>query len=308
MSERHEVVKARLDAAETSQVRALIDAAQQADGVAPVGEHVLLGLRYGDADSRNILLYADGVTVGYGYLSTASAGADSGGTVSGEMVVHPRYRGRGHGRALARLMCATAEGRLRLWAHGRHPHAERLAADLGFDRVRSLWQMRRSLHVPIPEAELPADVELRAFRPGSDEPDWIALNHLAFSWHSEQGGMTVDDLRRREDEPWFDPKGFLIAERAGRMIGFHWTKVHEATAEHDPIGEVYVVGVHPDERGAGLGRALTLAGIRYLRGRGLDRVMLYVDETNPPAIRLYEALGFSRWDTDVMYQCGSGAG
>ena len=30
--------------------------------------------------------------------------------------------------------------------------------------------------------------------------------------------------------------------------------------------------------------------------------MLYVDASNLPAIRLYEGLGFVRWDTDIMYR------
>lgn len=67
---------------------------------------------------------------------------------------------------------------------------------------------------------------------------------------------------------------------------------------------MYVVGVDPNERGTGLGRALTLIGLRYLRGRGLSWVMLYVDESNTPAIRLYESLGFTHTDTDVMFANG----
>ena len=70
---------------------------------------------------------------------------------------------------------------------------------------------------------------------------------------------------------------------------------------HDAIGEVYVVGVDPAWVGNGLGRALTVAGLQHLRSLGLGQAMLFVESTNGPAIRLYESLGFTRWETDVMY-------
>ena len=89
------------------------------------------------------------------------------------------------------------------------------------------------------------------------------------------------------------------------MAGFHWTKVHPPTGQ-DPlspgIGEVYVVGVDPAEQGSGLGRVLTLAGLHHLRDRGVPQAMLYVDEDNVPAIRMYEALGFTRARVDAMYR------
>ena len=75
---------------------------------------------------------------------------------------------------------------------------------------------------------------------------------------------------------------------------------------HPLLGEVYVVGVDPTWQGRGLGRALLVAGLQHLRGLGLAQVMLYVDRTNEPAISAYDALGFTHWDTDVLYRRSAG--
>ncbi|SDG47830.1 mycothiol synthase [Sinosporangium album] len=278
---------------------ALVEAAAESDGVRPLNEHAMLHLRYGGGgEARAVLLYDDTTLVGYAHIDLADP--DEG--PSGELVIAPGHRRRGHGRALLSAALDLTGGRLRLWAHGDHPGAVRLAASLGLTRARSLWQMRRSLSAAIPTATVPDGVRLRTFVPGQDEDAWIALNALAFAHHPEQGSWRRPDLERREQEPWFDPAGFFVAERGGRLAGFHWTKVHR-DGEHadDPIGEVYVVGVDPSEQGSGLGRALTLTGLNHLRALGLSQVMLYVDEENVPAIRLYESLGFARWNTDVMY-------
>jgi len=313
------ITSGRLTPAEISRVLDLAAAAADADSVAPLSEHVLLHLRYdaagADADpgpGRDLVLTVTGEIAGYAYLDSPG---HPGPEVSGELVIHPRYRGHGLGLALVRELIARAGGhRVRLWAHGDLPAAGRLARAAGFERFRALWQMRRSLRDPLAEPRLPPGTTLRTFRPGRDEQEWLGLNGRAFAEHPEQGTWRRHDLELREREPWFDPAGFFIAERNGVMTGFHWTKVpgpadpepRGAAAEAQRIGEVYVVGVDPGERGTGLGRALTLAGLGYLRDRGLAEAMLYVDEDNTPAIRMYEGLGFTRRSTDAMYQQRAG--
>jgi mycothiol synthase len=168
---------------------------------------------------------------------------------------------------------------------------------------------------------MPDDVTIRTFVPGADDDPWLALNARAFADHPEQGAWTAEDLRRRMNESWFDPAGFFLAERADsrELIGFHWTKVHGSQSGHatdhphdhphehshghghEPIGEIYVLGVDPDAHARGLGRLLSVVGLRHLRSKGLLDVMLYVDESNTPAIKLYESLGFTRFSTDVLF-------
>ena len=199
---------------------------------------------------------------------------------------------------------SPAGTRLRLWAHGEHPGAVALAERLGFARVRVLWQMRRSLLAPLAAPRLPPDVRLRPFVVGADEAEFLRVNNAAFDWHPEQGGWDVVQVKLREAEPWFDPAGFLLAvDPQDRLLGFHWTKIHGTGGahQHEPIGEVYVLGVDPAARGLGLGAALTLAGLHYLRDRGLRQVMLYVEADNAAAVRVYQDLGFTHWDTDVSY-------
>lgn len=299
------VTEGPLPRAAAGKVLSLVAAAQAADGVAPLSEDALYAVSSGGKGIRHLsLTLPDGAVIGYAHL--VPAGQDAPGEdLSGELLIAPGYRRRGFGSALAAELVNGAAGRgVRVWAHGDLPAAAALAKSAGFTRVRSLWQLRMSLKsASFPEPVYPAGATVRAFTPGADEEAWLAVNRRAFAHHPEQGSWTAADLRLREAESWFDPAGFFLAERDGQLAGFHWTKVHAQGGEHgEPIGEVYVVGVDPDRQGGGLGRALTLTGLAHLRDQGLADVMLYVDEDNSAAVRMYMSLGFTRYAADVMYR------
>ena len=168
-------------------------------------------------------------------------------------------------------------------ATGRHAD---LADRLGLRLDREVLQLR---------GRLPADdrptITVRPFVPGADDEAWLETNNRAFTWHPDQGGWTLADLARTMAEPWFDPAGFLVHERDGRLAGFCWTKVHRDSAP--PLGEIFVIAVDPDFHGEGLGRELTLAGLDWLADRGLTGSMLYVEADNAPAGSLYRDLGFT---------------
>ncbi|WP_329281190.1 mycothiol synthase [Streptomyces sp. NBC_00691] len=277
----------------------LLEAADQADGVHAVSEQGRLYLRHGGREGvRHFLL-----TVGprlYGYAQLEET--DPIEAPAAELVVHPGHRGRGHGRALGTALLAASGKRLRVWAHGGKSAARHLAQVLGLTLFRELRQLRRSLTpLDIPEPVFPEGVTVRTFVPGQDDAAWLAVNSAAFAHHPEQGSLTQRDLDDRTAEPWFDPKGFFLAEKDGRLVGFHWTKTHA----EEQLGEVYVVGILPDAQGGGLGKALTATGLRHLAAQGLPTAMLYVDADNTAAVTVYERLGFVTHEVDLMYRTES---
>ncbi|HEX5597810.1 MAG TPA: mycothiol synthase [Micromonosporaceae bacterium] len=297
-------------------LRRLAEVADTTDGAYPISEQIVLQLQRDGEPATHLLIHeSDGELAGYAYVDISDPAGPA-----AELVVHPLRRHRGHGHTLVTSALAVARehdpaGRLRIWAHGDHPSAGAIALRLGFERARVLLQLRRTLPAEIPQPPLPDGVSMRAFRPGEDDEAWLAVNSRAFADHPEQGRWTRQDLLARMAEPWFDPAGFLLAveDATGRLLGFHWTKVHGGSEtaeppgggtrrERPPIGEVYVVGVDPSAHGLGLGKALTVAGLRHLHHRGLHQVMLYVDESNTAAVALYQRLGFAHWTAHVQYR------
>lgn len=301
MSEPAVVDLERLSPAEAAEVLALLRAAASADGVRPVSEEGELRLQHGGPPGgRDLLVRVESALAGYARLDDGTA----------ELVVHPLFRRRGLGTALLTRLEELAGGDLSVWAHGDLPGSAELAGFRGYTRARVLLQMRRDLAGvdPDPRPALPDDVTVRSFRPGRDEDAWLRVNRRAFAWHPEQGRVTREDVLLREAEGWFDPEGFLLAWRGdpddgGALLGFHWTKVHPAgDVAEEAVGEVYVLGVDPDAQGIRLGAALTDLGLALLRGRGLRSVLLYVEESNAAAVRLYESRGFARFSVDVAWR------
>lgn len=196
----------------------------------------------------------------------------------------------GPDRDASRLADAVAEAiegaaRPQVWLESAQPGENELLAPLGLEPYRDLHQLRR----PLPAD--PSGLDTRAFRVGHDEAAFIEVNNRAFSWHPEQSGLTLEALQQTMSEPWFDPDGFRLHERDGRLAGFCWTKVH---ADHDPVmGEIYVIAVDPDFGGQGLGGPMTLAGLEHLSSAGITLANLYVESDNEPAQRVYERLGFN---------------
>jgi ribosomal protein S18 acetylase RimI-like enzyme len=137
---------------------------------------------------------------------------------------------------------------------------------------------------------IPDGIEIRVARPGDEDEvsamvagfrDFYAEEEPSDSQISQVVAELIDDPRTE----------FLLA--AHPAVGFAqlrfrpsvWTGSDDAWLE-----DLYVA---EEERGAGIGRALTEACLGRARERGCRRIQLDANENNPNAIGLYESLGFS---------------
>jgi len=291
------------------QVLSLIKSAQDFDNTPAIAEHVLLHLRHGgDKADSHLVLQKNNHVIAYAHLDKTDQVAGP----SVELVIHPEHRGSGIGSELLKSAIEVCGNKIRLWSHGDLPQARALAQENNFIKVRTVIQMSKDLTEVSP---IDCDYQIRSFLPDLDDNAWLTLNNLAFANHPEQGNWSEADLSIRLNEDWFDEKGFFVAQDKDQLIGFCWTKIHgghshshstdEEHHDHAPIGEIYVTAVSNKYAGKGIGKALTITGLNYLKYQGLNSAMLYVDEDNKMAVNLYKSLGFIESGKDVMYKLKS---
>jgi mycothiol synthase len=277
-----------------SEVHELLSAVERADGVRPLSDHLWLDLRQGGRPGfAGLLALQTGHHHALAYCQV-SRGNDS---WSLDLIVHPDHR---HELAVigpqllaeaVRIVADEGGGHVHWWVFEPNETHVALAQAINFVLGRSMLQMR----VPLPlAAHIVSSVPVimtREFQVGRDNQDWLDVNNRAFRAHPEQGAWTLEILRAREKEPWFDPRGFLLHEINHQLVGFCWTKMHIDT--NPVLGEIYVVAVDPQFAGRGLGRALTVAGLQQLTSTGAIIGMLFVDAENTRAVSMYNALGFT---------------
>ncbi|WP_080796616.1 mycothiol synthase [Corynebacterium pacaense] len=267
----------------------LLKAVAEEDGTDAFSEQFLRGLTEPELGHEHLTARVDGALVGL-------ASSDGQST---ELAVHPAFRGRGIGRRLIDASPTPA-----VWAHGDTAGARALAASLHMRKTRELLVMAvegrdletAAVYIDPPGFTSGSLADARGERPDVERA-WLRVNNEAFSWHPEQGGWDLDRLHTAMSARWFTEEDVLLLWEGPELAGFHWTK------RHDPrLWEIYVVGLADAFRGRGLGDPLVRLGLAHMVSRGAQRVILYVEADNGPAVRAYAALGFTVAERHVVYE------
>ncbi len=103
-----------------------------------------------------------------------------------------------------------------------------------------------------------------------------------------------EELLLPEDE---EKRGLLIflAKKEDNLVG----KVHLQV--NTQVGGIYGLGVLPEYRGKGYGRAVLLFAVQEFKRRNVEQVMLQVSAVNPTALGLYQSCGFCITSTMDYY-------
>ncbi|MEL4358583.1 MULTISPECIES: mycothiol synthase [unclassified Luteococcus] len=273
----------------------LVATVTEHDQVRPLNEAASFALA-GKGHAVHWLAHRQGELAGYAQCDRENH--------SVQLLVAPQHRRAGVALALVQEI-TRVEQQPTWWAFGNLPGARALAGRIGATLTRELLIMERDLAAnPPSREEPPSGIVVRPFEE-ADAQALVEVNEDAFVDHPEQAEMSLEDFWMRSGEDWFDPAGLLVAidDETGAFVGFHWTKTECSDPSHpdEPIGEVYVIGVHPDHGGRGIGRALLAAGLAHLADKGVNRVRLYVEASSERVVKMYESAKFVVVTRDASY-------
>jgi GNAT superfamily N-acetyltransferase len=167
----------------------------------------------------------------------------------------------------------------------------------GFQHITRLWYLRKRVTSQGPQPvgldcqpylanpNLFHETLLRSYEGTLDCPELTGVRTIGeiIEGHQAQGA--------------FNPDLWWLARVAGRPAG---VLLVAETPEWESW-DVSYVGVVPEARRRGLGRALMLQALAEARRRKANHLTVAVDARNQPAQKLYEALGFEPFDEREVF-------
>jgi mycothiol synthase len=207
-----------------------------------------------------------------------------------DAAVHPAYRGRGIGTAVARWMQDNARSKgvaeIGMPVPKGSP-GDRLLEALGY-RVRwESWGLELPAGATVPERELPEGYVVREADPSEYEQCWTVQEDAFLEWSARDRESFDDWLAQMTGRPGFEPWNLrVVVDPAGEVVSFGWVQL----SEDGTTAFIARLATKKEERGRGLAQALLVDAFAAGRDHGAARSELSTD-SRTGALGLYEKVG-----------------
>jgi mycothiol synthase len=174
--------------------------------------------------------------------------------------------------------------------------ARTVLSRLGFSCIKRFHELELDMaRLDRPEAERAAR-ECRCLKRGEEDILTRIQNHcFADTWGYNPN--TPETIAYYTQLGGFYPEKIILACEEGNVIGYCWTEIIGKGG-----GEIHMLGTNPAYRGRGIGRRTLLAGLAYLRDKGVSVARLTVDSENIEACALYKSVGFELRKASLWYE------
>jgi len=206
----------------------------------------------------------------------------------GDAAVHPDFRGRGIGTALALWMQDNARSKgvteigmpVPLDSAG-----DRLLAALGY-RVRwESWGLALPEGSAVPHRPLPEGYAVRQADPAEYPQCWTVQEDAFLEWSKRERAPFDDWLAEMTGRPGFEPWNIrVVTDPSGAVVAMAWVQLGEEAAY------IARLATQREQRGRGLAQALLVDAFAVAREHGAVRSELSTD-SRTGALGLYEKVG-----------------
>lgn len=263
--------------------------------------------------SINEFMYFDGQQI-IGYIGICSFGGE-GSPIEVNGMVHPEYRQQGVFKTLSELVVAEWKrrnsGSMLLLSDRKSNYGQKFIKRIGAQYKHSEYEMYFKENKLEPLQRQLCGITFRKATNG-DAPEIARQNAIYFNDEfknckynpndneieiiSAEAIIQNEGMILPEEEEEKRGMTIYIAEKDQQIIG----KVHLQL--NLKIGGIYGLGVLPEHRGKGFGRAILIMAIEKLKESNASEIMLQVATENSNALNLYKSCGFIETSTMDYYE------
>jgi len=174
-------------------------------------------------------------------------------------------------------------------------------AKLDFRFVRRFLQLRLDMAKIHWQDIYQVALQCRHLQPG-EESRLTKIQNRSFNGTWGFNPNSVEEISYRTNLNHCSPEDVILACDGENIIGYCWTRTIYEAGKNEIIGQIFMLGVDPDYRGRGIGKGVLLAGLSYVKSKGLQVAELTVDSKNQAACTLYRSVGFRVWASTLWYE------